>query len=122
MAKILIVDDSETLRSQLRKALEEAGHEVVEGYDGVNGLETLNSNPDVELILCDVNMPEMDGLTMLGKVSENDSFNKIPIFMLTTESNADMKEKGKAVGVKAWVTKPFVPEKLLGAVKKVLGS
>ena len=53
MAKILIVDDSETLRSQLRKALEEAGHEVVEGYDGVNGLETLNSNPDVELILYD---------------------------------------------------------------------
>ena len=122
MAKILIVDDSETLRSQLRKALEEAGPEVVEGYDGVNGLETLNSNPDVQLILCDVNMPEMDGLTMLGKVAENDSFNKIPIFMLTTESNADMKEKGKAVGVKAWVTKPFVPEKLLGAVKKVLGS
>jgi two-component system, chemotaxis family, chemotaxis protein CheY len=119
MAKILIVDDSETLRTQLRKTLEEASHEVLEGYDGVNGLETLRANPDVQLILCDVNMPEMDGITMCSKVHEDDGLNKIPIFMLTTESNPEMKAKGKEVGVKAWVTKPFVATKLLAAIEKI---
>ena len=120
MAKILIVDDSETLRTQLKKTLEDAGHSVVEGCDGVKGLEALRSNDDIKLILCDVNMPEMDGLTMCQKVHEDDALNKIPIFMLTTESNPDMKTKGKAAGVKAWVTKPFVPEKLLTAINKIL--
>ena len=120
MAKILIVDDSETLRSQLRKALEEAGHEVVEGYDGVNGLETLNSNPDVELILCDVNMPEMDGLEMVRLVHLEDDLKGIPILMLTTEASKASKEIGKDAGVVAWITKPFKSEKVISAVERVL--
>ena len=95
MSKILIVDDSETLRSQLRKSLEEAGHEVVEGYDGVNGLETLNANPDVELILCDVNMPDMDGLEMVRLVHGDEELTGIPILMLTTEASKSSKEIGK---------------------------
>ena len=122
MGKILIIDDSQSTRMKLRTFLETCNHVCVEAGNGFEALERLKENQDYDLIICDVNMPEMDGLTMLGKVAENDTFNKIPIFMLTTESNADMKEKGKAVGVKAWVTKPFVPEKLLGAVKKVLGG
>lgn len=120
MAKILVVDDSETLRSQVCKELKGASHEVVEAIHGVNGLEMLNTNPDVQLILCDVNMPEMDGLTMISKVHLDDRFNKIPIFMLTTESSAEMKVQGKENGVIAWVTKPFVAAKLLAAIDKVL--
>lgn len=119
MAKILIVDDSETLRSQLKKHLEEGGHKVIEAYDGINGLEVLGANKDVQLILADVNMPRMDGLVMCEKVHEMPEFGKVPIFMLTTESNPEMKTKGKASGVIAWITKPYVVAKLLAAVDKV---
>jgi two-component system, chemotaxis family, chemotaxis protein CheY len=122
MAKIMIVDDSETLRTQLRKILHEAGHDTVEAENGVEGLEQFTATKDLQLILCDVNMPEMDGLTMCEKLFNDAEYNdrKVPIFMLTTESSAEMKVRGKAVGVLAWVTKPFVEAKLLGAVTKVL--
>lgn len=120
MAKILIVDDSESLRIQLKKLLMAGGHSVVEGHDGKHGLDVLKANTDSKLIICDVNMPNMDGLTMCNKVKEDAALSKIPIFMLTTESNADLKEKGKKVGVKAWVTKPFDDSKLLDAVTKIL--
>lgn len=121
MAKILIVDDSESLRSQLKNLLEGAGFEIVEGADGQLGLDTLMTNKDVNLIISDVNMPNMDGVTMCSKISEDSSVNSIPIFMLTTESNTEMKEKGKKAGVKAWITKPFDDDKLVMAVKKILG-
>ena len=119
MKKILIVDDSETLRTQLKRILTSANFEVLEAENGVYGLQQLTSNPDISLIICDVNMPEMDGLTMVEKMSADTSINKSPIFMLTTESSQDMKVRGKAAGVMAWVTKPFVEEKLLKAVEKV---
>jgi two-component system, chemotaxis family, chemotaxis protein CheY len=119
MKKILVVDDSETLRTQLRRILTTGGYEVVEGENGVHGLAQFEANQDVSLILCDVNMPEMDGLTMLEKISTNPAYPKVPIFMLTTESSADMKTRGKAAGVMAWVTKPFVEDKLMKAVEKV---
>ncbi len=122
MAKILIVDDSETLRIQLKGLLESNGHTVIEGVDGENGLEVLKANAsDTKLIICDVNMPNMDGITMCTKVSEDSSVNSIPIFMLTTESNADMKDKGKKAGVKAWITKPYDDDKIVTAVTKILG-
>lgn len=120
MAKILIVDDSESLRIQLKKALQAKGHTVCEGHDGKHGLEVLKANTDTKLIICDVNMPNMDGITMCSKVKEDSSISNIPIFMLTTESNAELKEKGKKVGVKAWVTKPFDEAKLLDGVAKIL--
>lgn len=122
MAKILVVDDSETLRSQIRKDLETAGHAVVEAYDGLNGIEMLDGNKDTQLILCDVNMPRMDGLTMCGKVHTTPGYDKIPIFMLTTESNPEMKAKGKDSGVVAWITKPYAAPKLLAAVEKILAK
>lgn len=120
MAKILIVDDSESLRGQLKKLLVSGGHSVVEGHDGKHGLDILKANPDSRLIICDVNMPNMDGLTMCTKVKEVAALSGIPIFMLTTESTDDLKEKGKKIGVKAWITKPFDDSKLLGAITKVL--
>ncbi|MGZ3809853.1 MAG: response regulator, partial [Bacteriovorax sp.] len=79
MAKILIVDDSESLRVQLRKCLQAKGHSVCEGHDGKHGLDVLKANTDTNLIICDVNMPNMDGITMCSKVKEDPSVNKIPI-------------------------------------------
>ena len=122
MAKILIVDDSVTVRNQLKKLLNDRGHEVVEGSDGLNGIEVLSNNQDISLIKCDVNMPMLDGLSMLEKINEDPEFSTVPIFMLTTESNPEMKVRGKAVGVKAWITKPYNDTKLLSAVDKVLKS
>lgn len=120
--KILIVDDSETLRTQLRKDLEAAQLSVLESFDGINGLETLEAHrKEIGLIICDVNMPRMDGITMCQKVHANPDFNKIPILMMTTESSAEMKAQGKAAGVLAWVTKPYVSEKLVAVIKKVIG-
>lgn len=119
MAKVLIVDDSETLRVQLRKDLEGAGHQVIEGSDGVDGLNKLKEVGKVDLILCDVNMPNMDGLTMCSKVSQDPNFKGTPIFMLTTEANPEMKAKAKDFGVRAWITKPYVAAKLVSAIDKI---
>ena len=119
MPKVLIVDDSEAIRIQLRKDLESKGHNVIEAIDGIDGLAQLEKATDTELIICDVNMPKMDGLSMIAKVNQNPKFTSIKIFMLTTEGSVDMKARGKEIGVKAWITKPYVAEKLLQAVDKI---
>ena len=120
MAKILVVDDSETTRTQVKMDLSAAGHEVVEAENGLQGLEALNANKDTKLIICDVNMPEMDGLTMCKEVHKNDEFNKLPIFMLTTQCSEEMKIEGKKNGVVAWINKPHKPKALIGGIKKML--
>ncbi|MBF0440560.1 MAG: response regulator [Oligoflexales bacterium] len=118
--KILIVDDSDTLRIQLRKALEGAGYEVIEGKDGNEGLNKAQENVDVKLIITDYNMPEMDGITMCRKIREVPALNPVPIFMLTTEASPELKTLGKEAGVKAWIVKPFVADKVIGVINKVL--
>ena len=121
MAKILIVDDSETLRGQVKKDLESAGHGTLEAADGINGMEVFESNRgSIDLILCDVNMPRLDGLSMVSKLYENNGGNIPPVFMLTTECSSEMKTKGKSVGVVAWMTKPYSKEKMTVAVAKAL--
>lgn len=120
MAKILVVDDSEIIRVQLRADLEGAGHEVIDAGDGVQGLNALEENKDVRLVISDVNMPEMDGLTMCEKLHGNPEFSHIPIIMLTTQSSPEMKAKGKEHGVVAWVTKPYKSKALLAGTEKVL--
>jgi len=121
MAKILIVDDSETLRIQLREALELAGHSVVEGVDGGDGLKVAQANPDIKMVITDFNMPQMDGVTMAGKLRAISAFSKIPILMLTTEATPDIKAAGKNAGILAWIVKPLVPAKVIPAIEKVLG-
>ena len=116
--KILVIDDSATLRTQVLRVL--SGFTTFEAEDGVQGLVAIKVH-DPDLIICDVNMPELDGLSMLDKWSSDSTSRKVPVFMLTTESSADMKARGKMCGVIAWVTKPFSDEKLLAACKKVLG-
>ena len=119
MANILIVDDSEALRAQLRKDLQTHGHTILEAFDGLDGLAQLKRASQVNLIICDVNMPNMDGLTMCSHVKSDAQFSNVSIFMLTTEANAEMKARGKEVGIKAWVTKPYSLQKLLTAIDKV---
>ncbi|MCM2281411.1 MAG: response regulator [Bdellovibrionaceae bacterium] len=119
MAKILVVDDSQLVRTQLRKALEEVKHQVVEAENGKIGFEAWKANPDLKLIICDVNMPEVDGIGMLTLLSEAKPANLCPIIMLTTESKNELKEKGRALGVRAWMIKPFTPDKLLAVLEKL---
>jgi two-component system chemotaxis response regulator CheY len=120
MFKILVVDDAETQRFQLKKDLEAAAYEVVEAYDGLHGLLIIDENPDISVIICDVNMPVMDGITMCSKIKEAGKLPGVPIFMLTTEASAEMKQTAKQLGVRAWITKPFVATKLVEAVGKVI--
>jgi two-component system chemotaxis response regulator CheY len=120
MPKILVVDDSESQRVRLRQDLEGAGYQVVEGQNGNDGLEKLESNPDVALVICDVNMPEMDGLTFCSKIHEGGKHVGLPIFMLTTEASPELRQKAKQFGVRAWIIKPHVAAKLLEAAAKVI--
>lgn len=120
MAKIMVVDDSEIIRFQLSTDLTKEGHEVIEACDGLHGLQMLKEHNDIKLIICDVNMPEMDGITMCENVSKNEEFNKIPIVMLTTQNSPELKAKGKTFGVVAWVTKPYKSAALLGGINKIL--
>ena len=121
MANVLIVDDSETVRAQLRNDLGHEGHTAVEACNGLEGLKILEQmGGGIDLIFCDVNMPEMDGLTMCRELHKNPALNKIPIFMLTTQTSTDMKAEGKASGVIAWVIKPYEKNKVMGGVAKVL--
>jgi len=120
MAKILVVDDSEIIRVQLKTDLTNAGHEVLEAEHGLNGLEVLNANPDVNIIISDVNMPEMDGVSMCQSINKIDTLNHIPIVMLTTQSSPELKAKGKECGVIAWVTKPYKSKTILGGIEKIL--
>ena len=121
MANVLVVDDSETVRTQLRKDLSQAGHTTFEAGNGLEGLKVLDDlTVKIDLIFCDVNMPEMDGLTMCRELHDNPMLNRIPIFMLTTQTSSEMKAEGKAAGVIAWVIKPYERNKVMNGVAKVL--
>lgn len=122
MAKtILIVDDSASLRQVVAIALKGAGYDVLEAGDGKEGLAKLDGTK-INLIVSDVNMPNMDGLEMVQEIKKMAAYKFTPIIMLTTEAGADMKEKGKAAGVKAWVVKPFKPDQMLDAVSKLVAA
>jgi two-component system chemotaxis response regulator CheY len=117
--RILIVDDSSSFRQVVGLALQREGYEVVEACDGVDALSKLDGNK-FDLIISDVNMPNMDGITFVSKAKEIPAYKFTPVCMLTTESGDDMKQRGRAAGAKAWVVKPFEPPVLLKAVSKLL--
>ena len=120
MAKLLIVDDSTMLRDMLNYALNEGGYtDVTEAVDGVDGLAKAKA-ADFDLIITDVNMPNMDGLTLIGELRKLSQYSKTPILVLTTERSDEMKAKGKMAGATGWIVKPFVPDQLLKAVNIVL--
>jgi len=120
MAKLLIVDDSTMLRDMLNYALNEGGYnDVTEGVDGVDGLNKAKG-ASFDLIITDVNMPNMDGLTLIKELRKLPEYAKKPILVLTTERSDEMKAKGKEAGATGWIVKPFVPDQLLKAVNIVL--
>ena len=120
MARVLIVDDSTMLRDMLNYALNEGGYsDITEAVDGVDALEKING-PEFDVIITDVNMPRMDGLTLIQELRKIPAYAKKPILVLTTERSDEMKAKGKAAGATGWIVKPFVPEQLLKAVNIVL--
>jgi two-component system chemotaxis response regulator CheY len=119
MKKILLVDDSVTLRMSLKEPLEKEGFEVIEAEDGLEGLKFLEEHPDVNLVISDVKMPNMDGLEMVEQIKAIEKYKFIPILMLTTEGATDVKQKGVELGVKAWAIKPFKAHKIISAVKKL---
>lgn len=120
MAKILAVDDSASMRQMVSFTLKGAGHEVVEASDGLEALNYAKGNK-VDLVLSDVNMPNMDGISLIKELRTLPDYKFTPLLMLTTESAMDKKQEGKAAGATGWIVKPFNPEQLLTTIKKVLG-
>ena len=120
MAKtIMIVDDSSSLRMVVSIALKGAGYEVIEGSDGKDALAKL-SGQKIHLVISDVNMPNMDGISFVKALKQLPTYKFTPVIMLTTESQEEKKREGQAAGAKAWMVKPFKPEMLLGAVQKLV--
>lgn len=116
---IMVIDDSASIRQVVNLTLKKAGYEVVEACDGQDAIGKLTGQK-VNLIVCDVNMPNMDGISFLRNIKENASYKFTPVIMLTTESQETKKQEGKAAGAKAWVVKPFKPEQMLEAVSKLI--
>jgi two-component system chemotaxis response regulator CheY len=120
MAQILIVDDSSTVRDEVSTCLKSGGLTVVTAVDGKDGLVKLKADPGIKLVICDVNMPNMDGLTMVEKIRSELGNKAVNLIMLTTESSPNMKERGKAAGVKGWIVKPFKGAAVLETFKKLV--
>lgn len=119
MAKILAVDDSASMRQMVSFTLKGAGHDVVEASDGVEAL-AFAQGAGVDLVISDVNMPNMDGITLISELRKLSSYKFTPMLILTTESSSDKKMQGKNAGATGWIVKPFNPDQLLTTVKKVL--
>ena len=119
--KVLIVDDSRTIRQQVNFTLSKGGFQVVEAEDGKDGIEKLKANPDVAMIISDVNMPNMNGLEMVEAIQGDGALPHPPIIMLTTEGSGELVERAKTAGAKGWLVKPFKPEQLVAAVTKLTG-
>jgi two-component system chemotaxis response regulator CheY len=116
--KVLIVDDSETIRHQVASALEAAGFIVLEAQDGLDGLERLEET-ELSLVILDINMPRMDGLELLERMRENPKHAKIPVLMLTTEAQQSIIERAKKAGAKGWMIKPVKMPQLVNAVARL---
>ncbi len=121
MAKILVVDDSSTVRDEVAGFLRKNGFEVDTAVDGKDGLAKLKANPGIKLVVSDVNMPNMDGLTMVEKIRGELGNAAVNVIMLTTESSPAMKDRGKAAGVKGWIVKPFKGDAVIEAFRKLAG-
>jgi two-component system chemotaxis response regulator CheY len=120
MATILTVDDTASMRQMISFTLHSVGHEVIQASDGQEALKVLEGKK-VDLVIADINMPNMDGITLLKSLRALAEYKFTPILMLTTESQDAKRQQGKVAGATGWIVKPFNPEQLLTVVKKVLG-
>lgn len=119
MTKVLVVDDSNSIRDMVSFTLKSAGYQTVEACDGKQGLQTAQTSA-FDLVISDVNMPNMDGISLCQELRKLPNFKFTPILMLTTESSPEMKQRGKAAGATGWLVKPFNPDKLLATIKRVV--
>jgi two-component system chemotaxis response regulator CheY len=119
---ILVVDDSPTMRQQVRMPLEDAGYKVLEAGDGQEALQRLEGATDVHMVISDVNMPGMNGLEMLEALRKIPRFTALPVVMLTTEGKKSLVERAEKAGARGWLVKPFKAEVLLAAARKLAGS
>ncbi len=117
--KALTVDDSKTMREMVAFTLKGAGFEVLEAEDGQDAIKVLGGQP-VDVIITDLNMPNMNGIELIKALRGMDAYKTVPILMLTTESDGGRKMEGKEAGATGWLVKPFQPEKLLAIVNKVV--
>jgi two-component system chemotaxis response regulator CheY len=120
MAQILVVDDSSTVRNEVGDFLKKNGLNVALAVDGRDGLAKLKADSSIKLVVSDVNMPNMDGLTMAEKIRSELGNASVNIIMLTTENSALMKARGKAAGIKGWIVKPFNGDAVLATFKKLV--
>jgi len=118
--KIITVDDSASVRQMVSFTLKGAGYDVIEAEDGKDALAKLNGL-GVQMVITDLNMPNMDGIELIKALRAQAAYKFIPIVFLTTESQDTKKQEGKAAGATGWIVKPFKPDQLLTVVKKVLG-
>jgi two-component system, chemotaxis family, chemotaxis protein CheY len=117
---VLTVDDSRTMREMVSFTLKSAGYDVIEAADGQQALSVANTGR-VDLVIADLNMPVMDGLTLIKRLRALPAYRTIPILMLTTESDDRKKQEGRTAGATGWIVKPFNPDKLISVVQKVCG-
>lgn len=118
--KILIVDDSESIREVISVGLKNHGYEVFKGENGLDGLERLTQEKEIDLIITDINMPLMDGISFLKEIRKQEKHRFTPVIILTTEWQETKKQEARAAGATAWVVKPFTSEKLVTVIKKVI--
>ena len=122
MKRVLVVDDSPTVRELVRTTLEGGGFETVEACDGSEGMAVLNADNEIALVISDVNMPVMGGLDFLDQFVSSGRSKLVPFVLLTSEALPSMIERAKKSGAKGWIVKPFKPVLLLSAVRKLLGT
>lgn len=122
MAKnIITVDDSASVRQMVSFTLKGAGYEVMEACDGKDALAKLSGSSKADMVITDLNMPNMNGIELIKALRANPAYKFVPIVLLTTESQDSKKQEGKAAGATGWIVKPFKPDQLLSVIKKVLG-
>jgi len=118
----MVIDDAQSMRQVVTLTLQDAGYKILEAGDGVDALSRIQGK-DIDMFICDINMPNMDGLTFLKTIKQDEKYASLkftPFIMLTTEIGDDMKKRGKELGANAWIVKPFKPDQLLEAVKKLM--
>ncbi len=120
--KVIVVDDAATVRQQVGMALKQAGYDVLEATDGQEGKTLIDKTPDAAMVICDVNMPRMNGLEMLEALKQSGRLAKLPVIMLTTEGQPQLMQRAKAAGAKGWMVKPFKANLLVATVQKLTGA
>jgi len=120
--RILVVDDSQSIRQHVRTTLAGGGFEILEAVDGLDALQQLKARNDIDVVICDVNMPRLDGLGLLDELKAAGVMERLQVLMLTTEGQPAMMQRAKAAGAKGWIVKPFKPPLLLATIQKIAGK